>query len=95
MGSGLGSTATAVPNPAHPHWGLSSTRKGKACGKAISFIFIEGFKAMQWRKRRMGKPMLVLNTYKHPTKILGWRGGEDVTDVSRAQHLEIEVLMDA
>lgn len=50
---------------------------------------------MQWRNRRMGKPTLVLNTYKHPTKILGWRGGEDVTDVSRAQHLEIEVLMDA
>lgn len=33
---------------------------------------------------------LVVPCVKHPTKILGWRGGEDVTDVSRAQHLEIE-----
>lgn len=55
---------------------------------------IDGFKAVRWRNRRKGKLKLVLRTYKHPTKILGRRGGEDVADVSRAQHLEIEVLMD-
>lgn len=37
----------------------------------------------------------VLNTYKHATKILGWCGGEDVADISWAQHLEIQVFMDA
>lgn len=35
------------------------------------------------------------NTYKHTTKILGWGGSEDVADVSRAQHLEVQIFMDA
>lgn len=34
-------------------------------------------------------------TYKHPAEILGRRGREDVADVSRAQHLEVQVLVDA
>ena len=41
------------------------------------------------------EPNPVLNTYKHAAEILGRSGSEDVADVARAQHLEIQIFMDA
>lgn len=45
-------------------------------------------------RERLRITYLPLWTYKDTTKVLGRRGCEDVSDVPRAQHLEVQIVMD-